>query len=165
MRCRSPPRSFEHSLVHRATRGRPLSGFRGARPWRRHLVAARRRHAHRQVPAGREGPRRSLRRQGVPAGETRRSARRSWTRCSTIAGVLGASADQVAIAWAGTHGAVPMIGPRSLAQLTSNLGALALGLSAEQLGRLDAVSGIGPSAPARKPVPWASDERARRAVA
>jgi aryl-alcohol dehydrogenase-like predicted oxidoreductase len=82
-----------------------------------------------------------------------------------IAGVLGASADQVAIAWAGTHGAVPMIGPRSLAQLTSNLGALALGLSAEQLGRLDTVSGIGPSAPARKLVPWASDERARRAVA
>jgi aryl-alcohol dehydrogenase-like predicted oxidoreductase len=82
-----------------------------------------------------------------------------------IAAELGASADQVAIAWAGTHGAVPMIGPRSLAQLTSNLGALALGLSAEELGRLDTVSGIGPSAPARKPVPWASDERARRAVA
>ena len=75
------------------------------------------------------------------------------------------TADQVAIAWAGTHGAVPMIGPRSLAQLTSNLGALALGLSAEQLGRLDTVSGVGPSAPARKLVPWASDERVRRAVA
>lgn len=41
----------------------------------------------------------------------------------------------------------------------------ALGLSAEHLGRFDAVSGSGPSAPARKPVPWASDERARRAVA
>ena len=34
-----------------------------------------------------------------------------------IAGELGVSADQVAIAWAGTHGAVPMIGPRSLTQL------------------------------------------------
>jgi aryl-alcohol dehydrogenase-like predicted oxidoreductase len=43
-----------------------------------------------------------------------------------IAGELGVSADQVAIAWAGSHGAVPMIGPRSLTQLTSNLGALAL---------------------------------------
>ena len=42
-----------------------------------------------------------------------------------IAGELDVSADQVAIAWAGTHGAVPMIGPRSLTQLTSNLGALA----------------------------------------
>jgi len=83
----------------------------------------------------------------------------------SIAAELGASADQVAIAWAGTHGAVPMIGPRSLAQLTGNLGGLALGLSAEQLGRLDAVSGIGPAAPARKPLSWASDERARRAVA
>jgi aryl-alcohol dehydrogenase-like predicted oxidoreductase len=82
-----------------------------------------------------------------------------------IAAELGASADQVAIAWAGTHGAVPMIGPRSLAQLTSNLGALALGLSAEQLGRLDTVSSVGPSTPARKTVPWGSDERVRRAVA
>ena len=82
-----------------------------------------------------------------------------------IADVLGASPDQVAIAWAGTHGAVPMIGPRSLAQLTSNLGALALGLSAEQLGRLDTVSSSGSLAPARKPVPWPSDERALRAVA
>jgi len=82
-----------------------------------------------------------------------------------IAAELGASADQVAIAWAGTHGAVPMIGPRALAQLTSNLGALALGLSAEQLGRLDTVSGVGPSARARKPAPWGSDERVRRAVA
>jgi aryl-alcohol dehydrogenase-like predicted oxidoreductase len=61
-----------------------------------------------------------------------------------IAAELGASADQVAIAWAGTHGAVPMIGPRAPAQLTSNLGALALGLSAEQPG------GSTPSA--RQPV-------------
>jgi len=59
-----------------------------------------------------------------------------------IAGELGVRADQVAIAWAGTHGAVPMIGPRSLTQLSSNLGALALELSAEHLDRLDTVSGI-----------------------
>ena len=83
----------------------------------------------------------------------------------TTAGELGVSADQVAIAWAGTHGAIPMIGPRSLPQLNSNLGALALELSAEHLDRLDAVSGIGPSAPKRLPVPWASDEKAMRAVA
>jgi aryl-alcohol dehydrogenase-like predicted oxidoreductase len=82
-----------------------------------------------------------------------------------IAAELGASADQVAIAWAGTHGAVPMIGPRSVAQLTSNIGALTLQLSAEQLERLDAVSSLDPPAAVRKPVPWASDERAVRAVA
>lgn len=81
-----------------------------------------------------------------------------------IAAEHGVSADQVAIAWAGTHGAVPIIGPRSLAQLKSNLGALELALSAEQLGRLDAVSGVGLSEPARTPVPWNSGERLRRAV-
>lgn len=82
-----------------------------------------------------------------------------------IAAELGASADQVAIAWAGTHGAVPMIGPRSLAQLNSNLGALALKLSAEHLDRLDTISGITHSAPKRHTVPWASDEWAVRVVA
>jgi aryl-alcohol dehydrogenase-like predicted oxidoreductase len=82
-----------------------------------------------------------------------------------IAGELGVSADQVAIAWAGTHGAVPMIGPRSLMQLSSNLGALALELSAEHLDRLDTVSRIDASAPKRKPVAWAPDENAMRAVA
>jgi aryl-alcohol dehydrogenase-like predicted oxidoreductase len=82
-----------------------------------------------------------------------------------IAGELGVSADQVAIAWAGTHGAVPVIGPRSLAQLSSNLGALALALSAEHLDRLDTVSAIDPLAAKRKPIPWASDEQPIRAVA
>jgi aryl-alcohol dehydrogenase-like predicted oxidoreductase len=82
-----------------------------------------------------------------------------------IAGELDVSADQVAIAWAGTHGAVPMIGPRSLAQLTSNLGALALELSAEQLGRLDSVSSLDPSAPVGEPVPRGADEKAPKAVA
>ncbi len=47
--------------------------------------------------------------------------------------------DQVAIAWASTHGTVPMIGPRSLDQLRSNLGATTLELSWEHVGRLDAV--------------------------
>jgi aryl-alcohol dehydrogenase-like predicted oxidoreductase len=66
-----------------------------------------------------------------------------------LAAELGASADQVAIAWAASHGAVPMIGPRSLAQLTSNLGALALTLSPDQLARLDAVSAPAGAAPRR----------------
>lgn len=73
----------------------------------------------------------------------------------SIAGELGVSPGQVAIAWAGTHGAVPIIGPRSPAQLTDNLGALSLELSTEQISRLDTVSSLVPSAPARIPVPWA----------
>lgn len=72
-----------------------------------------------------------------------------------IAGELGVSASQVAIAWAGTHGAVPILGPRSLAQLGDNLGALTLTLLDEELARLDAVSSLQPAAPARRPVPWA----------
>ncbi len=78
-----------------------------------------------------------------------------------IAGELGISAGQVAIAWAGTHGAVPIIGPRSLTQLTDNLGSLSLVLSAEQISRLDAVSSLVPSAPARTPVPWEVGNAAR----
>ena len=68
-----------------------------------------------------------------------------------IADDLGASPGQVAIAWAGTHGAVPIIGPRSPAQLADNLGALPLALSDEQISRLDAVSSLVSGAPARTP--------------
>lgn len=74
-----------------------------------------------------------------------------------VASELGVSAGQVAIAWAGTHGAVPIIGPRSPAQLIDNLGALTVELSAEQLHRLDTVSGLTSSAPSRSPLPWAED--------
>ncbi|GAB4070657.1 aldo/keto reductase [Ancylobacter sonchi] len=70
-----------------------------------------------------------------------------------IAGEHGVSADQVAIAWAGSHGAVPMIGPRSVTHLTSNLGALAVALSDEQIERLDAVSSLDPAASKGRPVP------------
>lgn len=75
---------------------------------------------------------------------------------------LGASADQVAIAWAGSHGAIPMIGPRSTAQLAGNLGAIALELSAEQIGKLDSVSAIdkGSDGVTRTPVDWASGAQA-----
>jgi aryl-alcohol dehydrogenase-like predicted oxidoreductase len=69
-----------------------------------------------------------------------------------IAAEHSATADQVAIAWASTHGAVPMIGPRSLAQLSSNLGALGLALSDEQIRRLDAVSGTEAAGSKRAPL-------------
>lgn len=73
-----------------------------------------------------------------------------------IAAEIGATPGQVALAWAGTHGAVPMIGPRSTAQLADNLGALAVDLSSDQIARLDLVSSPLPSAPPRAPIPWAT---------
>jgi aryl-alcohol dehydrogenase-like predicted oxidoreductase len=82
----------------------------------------------------------------------------------TIAGELGVSASQVAIAWAGTHGSVPIIGPRSLSQLGDNLGALTVTLSAEQLKRLDSVSSLMSSAPARSPI-LGTEDFARGVVA
>lgn len=59
-----------------------------------------------------------------------------------IAQELGTEPDRVAIAWAMGHGAVPIIGPRTLAQAQSNLGATDITLSAEQLGRLHTASVI-----------------------
>ncbi|MHA3115775.1 aldo/keto reductase [Acinetobacter sp. ANC 4635] len=58
----------------------------------------------------------------------------------SIAGELNASADQVAIAWAGTHGTIPIIGPKSLQQAESNLGAIDVVLSIDQIQLLDSVS-------------------------
>ncbi|MDJ0420071.1 aldo/keto reductase [Rhodococcus opacus] len=78
-----------------------------------------------------------------------------------IADELEVSAGQVAIAWAGTHGAIPIIGPRSVTQLADNLGAQSLELSAEQISRLDIVSSHVPSAPTRTPVPWAAGDITR----
>jgi aryl-alcohol dehydrogenase-like predicted oxidoreductase len=81
-----------------------------------------------------------------------------------IADELGVTPGQVAIAWAGTHGSIPIIGPRSPEQLADNLGALSLELSAEHIGRLDTVSSLVQSAPARKPIPWAAEHVARIAA-
>ncbi|MFV9671433.1 aldo/keto reductase [Pantoea sp. KXB25] len=71
-----------------------------------------------------------------------------------IAAEHQASPGQVAIAWAGTHGAVPIIGPRSLSQLDDNLGALDLQLTHEQIRTLDEVSALTASAPGRAPLLW-----------
>src|SRR3546814_5648608 len=70
------------------------------------------------------------------------SAQRTATLDTVIAVAdeLGVSPAQVAIAWAGKHGAVPMIGPRSREQLASNLGALGISLPGGQIARLDGVS-------------------------
>jgi len=57
-----------------------------------------------------------------------------------IATELGTSPDRVAVAWAALHGAVPMIGPRTLAQFESNVGALSLNLTTDHVVRLEEVS-------------------------
>ena len=70
----------------------------------------------------------------------------SDVRSAALDAVLGiaeeqrVTPDRVAIAWVAQRGGLPIIGPRTLAQLTSNLGAATLELSADQLSRLDAAS-------------------------
>jgi aryl-alcohol dehydrogenase-like predicted oxidoreductase len=65
-----------------------------------------------------------------------------------IAGELGVPASHVAIAWLrhraaqSTTAIIPVIGPRTRAQLDDNLAALAVSLSREQARRLDDVSAI-----------------------
>ena len=61
-----------------------------------------------------------------------------------VAGSLGASGSQVAIAWAAARGRslgldlVPLVGARTLAQLQEALGALSLSLGAADLERIEA---------------------------
>ncbi len=94
------------------------------------------------------------------------SPRRSATLDAvlTVAAELGASPDQVAIAWAGRASAIPLIGPRSLAQLTSNLGAAALALSHDQIARLDAASADDATAAAAPAVSRTAGDTERPAL-
>ena len=68
-----------------------------------------------------------------------------------VARESGATLSQVALAWALAHPAVvsPIIGARTLQQAEENLGALAIALSSEQRGRLDAASAPMPTFPDR----------------
>jgi aryl-alcohol dehydrogenase-like predicted oxidoreductase len=50
------------------------------------------------------------------------------------------SPDKVAIAWVASKGVIPMVGPRTVEQFRSNLGSLDVGLSDEQIRRLDEVA-------------------------
>ncbi|WP_020651746.1 aldo/keto reductase [Massilia niastensis] len=69
-----------------------------------------------------------------------------------IAGETGATPTQVAIAWllhrdaASATALVPILGPRTVAQLEGTLGALELALSSEQMERLNTVSAFAPNA-------------------
>ncbi len=62
-----------------------------------------------------------------------------------VAGDLGATAAQVAIAWTRAHSSAvhPILGARRVDQLLDNLGALDLALPAEAVDRLEAASGFG----------------------
>lgn len=74
--------------------------------------------------------------------QSENNAQRTETlnRVLDIAVEIGATPDQVAIAWVAAKGVLPLIGPRNLAQATSNLGAAKLKLSSEHLTSLNAVS-------------------------
>lgn len=59
-----------------------------------------------------------------------------------VATETGANEGQVAIAWIMAQGLVPILGPRTAAQLADNLGALDVTLSAAQLERLDRAGAV-----------------------
>jgi aryl-alcohol dehydrogenase-like predicted oxidoreductase len=59
-----------------------------------------------------------------------------------VAKDAGVTPSEIAIAWAAAKGSLPIIGPRTLAQLENNLGATNVKLSLEQITRLDEVSAI-----------------------
>lgn len=68
---------------------------------------------------------------------------------SEVAEELGATSSQVAIAWVRAQSPAihPIIGARTVEQLTDNLGAGDLELSSDTLARLDAVSALEPTFP------------------
>jgi aryl-alcohol dehydrogenase-like predicted oxidoreductase len=84
-----------------------------------------------------------------PTGPTRHDAaklndqqRAAAEAVESVADEIGATSSQVAIAWtaARSKAIVPIIGARSLPQLTDNLGAIDVTLTAEQVERLTAAT-------------------------
>jgi aryl-alcohol dehydrogenase-like predicted oxidoreductase len=74
-----------------------------------------------------------------------------------VAGELGVTASQVAIAWARARAVHPIIGSRNAAQLAENLGALGVTLPPEAVDRLNTVVDFDPGYPAdftTGPRPW-----------
>ena len=68
----------------------------------------------------------------------------------TLIGVAedaGVTPSEIAIAWVTAKGSLPIIGPRTLAQLENNLAAAKMKLSPEHIARLDEVSAIPPVFP------------------
>ena len=64
-----------------------------------------------------------------------------------VAKDAGVTPSEIAIAWVAAKGALPIIGPRTLAQLENNLASTRVTLSSEQIARLDKVSAIPPVFP------------------
>ena len=64
-----------------------------------------------------------------------------------VAKEAGVSPSEVAIAWVAAKGSLPIIGPRTLAQLENNLASATVKLTAQQIARLDDVSAIAPVFP------------------
>jgi aryl-alcohol dehydrogenase-like predicted oxidoreductase len=60
----------------------------------------------------------------------------------SVAEEAGVTPGENAIAWVAAKGSLPILGPRTLAQLETNLRAATLSLSAHQIARLDNVSTI-----------------------
>lgn len=55
---------------------------------------------------------------------------------------VGVTPGEIAVAWVSAKGSLPIIGPRTLLQLESNLTAAKMALSLEQVARLDQISAI-----------------------
>jgi aryl-alcohol dehydrogenase-like predicted oxidoreductase len=76
-----------------------------------------------------------------------------------VAGGLGATPAQVAIAWTRSRSpaVIPVIGPRRLDQLLDNLGAASLELPADAITCLDSATPVDPGFPSafiRDNIPW-----------
>jgi len=59
-----------------------------------------------------------------------------------VAAEIGSSPSRVALAWVRAKGILPVLGARTVAQLTDNLGCLQVELGPEQLTRLDSASAV-----------------------
>lgn len=64
-----------------------------------------------------------------------------------VAEDAGVTPSEIAIAWVAAKGSLPIIGPRTVAQLENNLAATKVTLSLEQIARLDEVSAVPPAFP------------------
>jgi aryl-alcohol dehydrogenase-like predicted oxidoreductase len=64
-----------------------------------------------------------------------------------VATETGANPGQVALAWISAKGIIPILGPSSRAQLDDNLGATSIGLTVDQIRRLNEVSAVSPGFP------------------
>ncbi|WP_342029122.1 aldo/keto reductase [Paraburkholderia caballeronis] len=98
--------------------------------------------AARQVPAGRNRSSRRVR-------QAENSAQRTAILATLIAvaNEVGATPGEVAIAWVAAKGSLPIIGPRKVAPLESNLASIKVALSVEQIARLDEVGAVAPIFP------------------